>query len=302
MTNLSPTEYSACTLCPRKCRVDRYHSRGFCGEGASLRVARAALHPWEEPCLTGKNGSGTVFFSGCGLKCLYCQNHEIAIGSRGREITIPRLAEIFTELQAKGAANINLVTATQFLPSILPALRMAKERGLSLPVVYNSGGYESVETLKMLDGYVDIYLPDFKYMSSELSRRFSHAPDYPQIATAAIDEMLCQTGKPMFDGNGQMKRGVIVRHLVLPSHTDDSENVLRFLHERYGDRIYISIMNQYTPCIKNSDFPELSRKLTTYEYEKITKFAASIGVQNGFIQYGETAEASFIPPFDETGI
>lgn len=302
MTPFSFDEYGTCTLCPRNCKADRVHSHGYCGVGAELRIARAALHPWEEPCLVGENGSGAVFFSGCGLKCIYCQNHEIALGEHGREITVTRLCDIFTELQEKGAANINLVTATQFLPAVTAALDMAKKKGLTLPVVYNSGGYEKVDTLRRLEGYVDIYLPDFKYMSAELAKNFSNAPDYSEVATAAIDEMLRQVGDPIVDGRGTMRRGVIVRHLVLPSHTDDSIQVLRFLHEHYGDRIFISIMNQYTPCIHSAKHPELSRNLTTYEYEKVTSFAVSIGIRKGFLQSGETAKESFIPPFDESGV
>lgn len=302
MTDEFSLLYSHCTLCPRRCGTDRRSTPGMCGESAVLHVARAALHFWEEPCLSGESGSGTVFFSGCGLRCLYCQNHSIAHQSHGKIIGPERLCEIFLELEAAGAANINLVTAVQFVPHVIHAIDGARKQGLAIPVVYNSGGYENVETLRMLEGYIDIYLPDFKYFDSSLADRFSHAPNYPKIAEKAIDEMLRQTGAPLFHTNGMMKKGVIVRHLVLPGHTDDSINILRLLNRKYGDSIYISIMNQYTPCGNFPDNPELSRKLTTYEYQKVIRFARSIGIQNGYIQSGETAKESFIPDFDNTGI
>ena len=299
---MTDSVYSHCTLCPRRCGIDRRSTAGFCGESDKLRVARAALHFWEEPCLSGTAGSGTVFFSGCGLKCVYCQNSSIAHRNRGKDIDAGRLCEIFLELERQGAANINLVTGAQFVPHIAEALAMSRVRGLRIPVVYNSGGYEAIETLRMLEGHIDIYLPDFKYHDPKLAERLSHAADYPEAAEAAIDEMLRQTGDAVFDKNGMMTRGVIVRHLVLPGHTDDSIKVLRRLHHRYGDRIYISIMNQYTPCGSFPASPELSRKLTTYEYNKVVDFAQSLGIRNGFIQSGGTAAESFIPDFDFTGI
>lgn len=294
--------YEYCQLCPRNCRIDRTKRVGFCGETNTLRVARASLHMWEEPPLSGANGSGTVFFSGCNLGCIFCQNHQIAHEHRGKEITAERLAEIFLELQEKNAANINLVTAVHFVPHIIKALDLAKEKGLSLPVVYNSSGYESAETLRLLRGYIDIYLPDYKYRSPELAFAFSKAKDYPEVAEKALAEMFSQVGKPQFDENGMMKRGMIVRHLVLPKHTDDSMAVLRYLHETYGEDIYISIMSQYTPCRKFTEYPELSRKLTTYEYQKVVKFAEEIGIQNGFLQSGAAAMESFIPDFDGRGV
>ncbi|MBQ8495945.1 MAG: radical SAM protein [Clostridia bacterium] len=295
-------QYEICKLCPRGCGIDRNRKTGFCGESAVLRVARASLHMWEEPPLSGEVGSGTVFFSGCNLGCIFCQNHQIAHEHRGKEITTERLFEIFLELQAKGAANINLVTAVHFIPHVIKALDIAKEKGLSLPIVYNSGGYESAASLRLLKGYIDIYLPDYKYRSSILAERFSKAKNYPEVAEKALAEMFSQVGEPVFDENGMMKKGMIVRHLVLPKHTDDSMAVLQYLHETYGDSIYISIMNQYTPCRKFPEYPELSRKLTTYEYRKVVKFAESIGIRNGFLQSGETAKESFIPDFDEQGV
>ncbi len=294
--------YQNCHLCPRACGVDRNERRGFCGESATLRAARASLHMWEEPPLSGKTGSGTVFFSGCNLGCVFCQNSEIAHENKGVDISPERLAEIFLELQEKGAANINLVTAVHFTPHIILALDNAKAQGLHIPVVYNSSGYESVETLRRLDGYIDVYLPDYKYRDPSFAKSLSRAADYPKVAEKAISEMVSQIGECKFDENGMMQRGVIVRHLVLPKHTDDSMAVLGYLHETYGDRIYISIMNQYTPMRKFEKYPELSRKLTTYEYEKVVKFAQKIGIRNGFLQSGEAAKESFIPSFDGRGI
>ena len=265
--------YQNCTLCPRKCGVDRENARGICGESNILRVARASLHMWEEPCLSGDVGSGTVFFTGCNLGCIYCQNYNITHEHHGKEITTERLAEIFLELQEKGAANINLVTAVHFTPHIIQALDIARKNGLKLPIVYNSSGYERPETLKMLDGYIDIYLPDYKYFDPVLAKKFSFAPDYPSVVREALREMFRQVGTPVFDADGMMKKGMIVRHLVLPAHTADSMNVLSDLHEAFGDDIYISIMSQYTPCRTFEDTPELSRKLTRYEYKKVTDFA-----------------------------
>ncbi|MBR7161526.1 MAG: radical SAM protein [Clostridia bacterium] len=291
-------EYRHCKLCPRACGADRRNGKGFCGESDVLRAARASLHMWEEPPISGKNGSGTVFFSGCNLGCVFCQNHEIAHDHKGKEITPAQLAEIFLALQQKGAANINLVTAVHFVPHVIRALDTAKALGLSIPVVYNSSGYESEETLRMLRGYIDVYLPDYKYRSPILAERFSKARNYPEVAERALAEMVSQTGRCTFDENGMIRKGVIVRHLVLPGHTDDSMAVLEYLHSTYGDGIYISIMNQYTPMRKFEDYPELSRKLTSYEYGKVVKFAQKIGIRNGFLQSGETAKESFIPSFD----
>ena len=291
-------KYLNCKLCPRRCGVNRSEKNGFCGETEKLHVARASLHMWEEPPISGKNGSGTVFFSGCNLGCVFCQNHEIAHEHKGKEISPEQLAEIFLTLQKMGAANINLVTAVHFIPHVIRALDLAKENGLSIPTVYNSSGYESEETLRLLRGYIDVYLPDYKYRSHLLAERFSRAKDYPEIAECALREMVLQTGPCVFDENGMIKKGVIVRHLVLPAHTDDSMAVLEYLYKTYGDSIYISIMNQYTPMRKYEAYPELSRKLTSYEYGKVIKFAEKLGIKNGFLQSGETAKESFIPSFD----
>lgn len=288
-----------CNLCPRHCNVDRLNGqKGYCQETALLRAARASLHMWEEPCISKDTGSGTVFFSGCSLRCVFCQNHDIAVGNVGKEISTKRLSEIFLNLQTKGAANINLVTPTHFIPQIITALNIAKSNGLALPIIYNSSGYEEVASLKLLEGLIDLWLPDMKYMSSDLSRKYSHAPDYFSCASKALDEMVRQSK----DTNLESCHGVIVRHLILPGCIKDSKNIIKYLHETYGNRIYISIMNQYTPLSHISAYPELNRRITNREYEEVIDYALSIGVENGFIQEGKTASESFIPSFDYEGI
>ena len=294
---------SDCCLCPRQCHADRREGElGFCRSGADITAARASLHMWEEPCISGCCGSGTVFFSGCNLRCIFCQNHEIALGKKGHALSPKQLADTFLRLQEKGAHNINLVTPTHFVPLIREALLISKESGLTLPIVYNTGSYEYAETLHLLDGLIDIYLPDLKYYASDLSMRYSRAADYFPIACDAIAEMFAQTGSAVFDPQtGLMKKGMIVRHLVLPGQTKDSKKILRYLHETYGDRIYISIMNQFTPLPQAAHIPELNRRVTKEEYERVLTFASRIGITNGFIQDGDTAEESFIPPFDAEG-
>lgn len=295
-----------CTLCPRNCAADRENGEiGICGQTNELKVARAALHFWEEPCISGTQGSGTVFFSGCSLHCIYCQNQDIANGTAGKVISEERLSEIFLELQGKGAHNINLVTPGHFIPQIIRALELAKKNGLGLPVVYNTSSYEHVETIKMLEGIVDIYLPDLKYISEELSGRYSHARDYSKRAKAAIAEMVRQTGQAVFFGEteeGVMRKGTIVRHLILPGCIEDSKEVVRYLYETYGDAVYISIMNQFTPLSQLNEYPQLNRKITEEEYDEVVDYAISLGVENGFIQEGETAEESFIPEFNGEGV
>lgn len=305
MTPEKITSYmSDCTLCPRRCHANRAAGQtGFCGQTAQLRAARAALHFWEEPCISGDCGSGTVFFSGCSLQCIFCQNHEIALGESGKVISVERLSQIFLELQDKGAANINLVTAGHFIPQICRALELSKEDGLSIPIVYNTGSYEEAASLRLLEGLIDIWLPDLKYFSSDLSARYSSAPDYFQAATAAIAEMFRQTPAVVFDSKtGLMQRGIIVRHLMLPDQAADSKKILRYLHTTYGDAIYISIMNQYTPLAGVSEIPELNRKVAPEEYRRVLDFADRIGIENGFMQEDGTAAESFIPPFDYEGV
>ncbi len=295
-----------CTLCPRNCFVNRkLGEKGICGQSSTLKVARAALHFWEEPCISGEKGSGAVFFSGCALHCVFCQNQEIANGSVGKEISKERLSEIFLELQEKGANNINLVTPGHFVPQIVPAIERARNQGLNLPIVYNTSSYENVDTIRKLEGIVDIYLPDFKYMSSSLSEKYSHAPDYSEVAKKVVAEMVRQTGAASFyekEGQELMQRGVIVRHLILPGCMEDSKNIIRYLHDAYGDTIYLSIMNQFTPLKNVEKYPELNRKLTEDEYDEVVDFAIDLGVENGFIQEGETAEESFIPDFNCEGV
>lgn len=319
-SRLSKTEiqqYSNCHLCPRNCGINRLKGeRGFCGMGPFPVVARAALHDWEEPCISGKKGSGTVFFSGCNLKCVFCQNREISRGQAGKEITVDRLCEIFLELQEKGANNINLVTGVQFIPSIVSALNRAKEKGLAVPVIYNCGGYESAGALKLLEGLVNIYLPDFKYFDSASAAGYSHAEDYPERAKEALGEMFRQTGEPVFNSEGIIQKGIIVRHLLLPGKRKEAEKVLAYLYEKYGDKIYFSIMNQYTPMKdlgtedfgkgengpEQRDYKNLYRKVTAYEYDKTIEYALSLGICKGYMQKGKTAEESFIPPFDLEGV
>lgn len=292
-----------CILCPRECRINREDGkRGYCGMDSKIYAARAALHMWEEPCISGEKGSGAVFFSGCGLRCIFCQNREIAIGKDGKEISVEKLGGIFIHLEKQGAANINLVTGAHYVPQIIEALKIAKEKGLSVPIVYNSSGYEKIETLKLLEGYVDVYLPDFKYMEGSLAEDFSNAPDYPERAKAAIEEMVRQTGNCVFNEDGYIEKGTIVRHLILPGHTVNSKKVLEYLHSTYGNKIFISIMNQYTPVYEQKKYTELNRKVTEREYKKVLDYALEIGLENGFWQTGDTAKESFIPAFDYEGL
>lgn len=296
-----------CSVCPRKCHVNRNAGqRGYCGQAAVLKAARAALHMWEEPCISGVKGSGAVFFSGCNVRCVFCQNDQIAQGQSGIEISAGRFVEILLELQEQGAANINLVTPTHFIPQIIYGIEYAKVQGLTIPVVYNSSGYESVDMLKRLEGLIDIYLPDMKYARTETAVKYSKAPDYVMVSRAALQEMVRQTSAPVFDGDGMLQKGVIVRHLLLPGHVTEAKEVLDYLYQTYGDLIYISIMNQYTPLLSMrgiaSVYPELNRRVTKREYDKVVDHALEIGVQNAFVQEGKTAEESFIPDFDGKGI
>lgn len=292
-----------CILCPRECGADRAnHEIGICGvSGCEIMGARAALHMWEEPCISGDKGSGTVFFSGCPLRCIYCQNYEIAQAQVGSSISKERLAEIFLELQEKDAENINLVTPTHYTPEIVYAVKKAREKGLTIPIVYNCSGYEKVETLKTLEGIVDIYLTDFKYMDETIALRYSKAKNYPTIAMAALEEMVRQCEKAEFDERGMMKKGVIVRHLLLPGYLKNAKDVVQYVYEKYGDRVFLSLMNQYTPLPQVEVYPELNRFVTEEEYDEFVDFAIELGVENGFIQEGETAKESFIPSFDFEG-
>ena len=302
--NGADTYMSDCTLCPRRCHVNRQAGQtGYCRETSKLAVARAALHMWEETCISGKNGSGAVFFSGCNMRCVFCQNYNISGAKTGKLISAERLAEIFLELKEQGAHNINLVTPTHYVPQIAEALDTAKRKGLNIPIVYNTSGYECKETLRMLEGYVDVYLPDFKYWDEEIDRRLSHAPDYTVHAKQALEEMVRQTGGIEIDKkSGLIKRGVIVRHLVLPGHVKDSKEIISYLHGTYGNQIMISIMNQYTPMPQAEGLEQLGRRVTKKEYKKVVDHALEIGVENGYVQEGGTASESFIPEFDGEGV
>lgn len=297
-------DYSFCTLCPRMCGADRHTGTGFCGLGDSLKIARAALHQWEEPCISGKNGSGTVFFSGCTLKCVYCQNYSLSHENFGKEISVLRLSEIFLELQEKGAHNINLVTATQYLPSVLPALDKVKNR-LKIPVIYNCGGYERTDTLKELEGYIDIYLPDLKYYDNRLSEKYSGASDYFEKASNAVKEMIRQTGGLTWNREdpGLLSKGVIIRHMVLPGAKEDSIRLLRWIQDSLPkDSFLVSIMSQYTPFYQSARFPEINRRITTYEYEKVLDTALELGLTSGYRQQKSSAKEEYTPPFDLSGV
>lgn len=296
-------KYENCLLCPRKCGINRRTGQtGVCGVSSEIKVARAALHYWEEPCISGKRGSGAVFFSGCSLHCVFCQNREISDGKEGKVISKERLSDIFIELADKGANNINLVTPGQYIPDIVWAVNDAKSRGMKLPIIYNTSGYENMTELKLLEGIVDVYLPDFKYMDSTLSARYSRAKDYPSVAKQALSEMVRQQPDVVIDdATGLIQKGVIVRQLLLPGHVNDAKAVLKYLYDTYRDHVYISMMSQFTP-IALKDYPEINRTVTKREYERLVNYALEIGITNAFIQEGDVAKDSFIPAFDCEGV
>lgn len=297
-------KYEDCLLCPRKCGINRSTGQtGVCGVSSEIKVARAALHYWEEPCISGKKGSGAVFFSGCSLHCVFCQNREISDGKEGKVISKERLSDIFMELVDKGANNINLVTpGRQYIPDIVWAVNDAKSRGMKLPIIYNTSGYENVTELRLLEGIVDVYLPDFKYMDSTLSAMYSRAKDYPSVAKQALSEMVRQQPDVVIDdATGLIQKGVIVRQLLLPGHVNDAKAVLKYLYDTYHDHVYISMMSQFTP-IALKDYPEINRTVTRREYERLVDYALEIGITNAFIQEGDVAKDSFIPAFDCEGV
>lgn len=296
-------KYENCLLCPRKCGINRRTGQtGVCGVSSEIKVARAALHYWEEPCISGKRGSGAVFFSGCSLHCVFCQNREISDGKAGKVISKERLSDIFMELADKGANNINLVTPGQYIPDIVWAVNNAKSRGMKLPIIYNTSGYENVTELKLLEDIVDVYLPDFKYMDSTLSAMYSRAKDYPSVAKQALSEMVRQLPDVVIDdATGLIQKGVIVRQLLLPGHVNDAKAVLKYLYDTYHDHVYISMMSQFTP-IALKDYPEINRTVTRREYERLVDYALEIGITNAFIQEGDVAKDSFIPAFDCEGV
>lgn len=288
-----------CTLCPRNCGAERTaeSGAGVCRMGTQPKIARAALHMWEEPCISGTRGSGAVFFSGCGLRCVFCQNEAISQQGEGKIVTPERLAEIFRELEAQGAHNINLVTAAHFVPAVLEALNLYRP---NIPIVYNSSGYESIETLRMLSGVVDIYLPDYKYIDSNMAAMLSGARDYPEVAFAAIAEMIRQTGAPVYDENGMMQRGTLIRHLVLPGLTGDSMKILTRIRDEFPG-IPVSLMGQYTPCGRALSIPGMDRKIKKKEYARVLAHMEAIGL-DGYRQELGSADGAFIPSFDETGV
>ena len=294
--------YENCSLCPRNCHVNRYHASGFCHSSHEIQAARAALHPWEEPCISGTRGSGTVFFSGCTLRCCFCQNYSISSEGFGKKLSVKRLSEIFLELQDAGAHNINLVTATQYIPSILQALDAVSPQ-LRIPVVYNCGGYEKPETLELLKGYVDIYLPDLKYFSSQLSRKYSRAADYFPVASKAISCMIQQVGPPVFDENKILQKGVIIRHMVLPGCRKDSSLLLHWLKDTLPEGSFLlSLLSQFTPFYKSSEYPELNRRITSFEYNRVLEEAISLGLTDGFMQEKSSAKEEYTPPFNLEGL
>lgn len=293
--------YQKCMLCPRKCMVNRYSEKGFCNLDNKIRIALAKPFFYEEPPISGTNGSGTIFFSGCNLKCCFCQNMEISKYNKGQVISITRLAEIMIELQEKHVHNINLVTPTMYIPSIIKAIKKAKKMGLNIPIVYNSSGYENPDMIKLLNGYIDVYLPDFKYFNEEIAMKYSKAKDYLLNAKLSIDEMIKQTGPCIFDNNGLIKKGTIVRHLMLPGMIDDTKKLLSYLYKTYHDNIYISIMNQYTPN-KYVTFNELKKPVTESEYNEVIDYAISLGINNAFCQVGDTVSESFVPNWNYEGV
>lgn len=295
-------EMTECRLCPRQCGVERSKRTGYCGVSDRVKLARAALHFWEEPCISGERGSGTVFFSGCALKCVFCQNYQLSAGHFGKEVSIQRLAEIFLELQQQGAHNINLVTGGHYVPQIVQALELVR-KDLKIPVVYNSSGYETVKTLRQLKGYVDIYLPDLKYYSPERSARYSNARDYFAVASQAVQEMFSQVGPVQFDEQGMLQKGVVVRHMVMPNGVEDTMDILTWIAEYLPlDDILVSVMSQYTPFYKSADYPEINRRLTQEEYDRVLDWMECMGIEQGFVQELSSAKEEYTPDFSLQGV
>lgn len=292
-----------CNLCMRNCNVNRNKGvKGLCNSTNNIRIARAALHFWEEPCISGENGSGTVFFSNCNLRCVFCQNYEISNEGFGKEITVDRLADIFIELQEKGANNINLVTPTHFVPQIIEALKIAKNNGLDLPIVYNTNSIDTLDTIKALNGYIDVYLPDFKYFEDKYSMKYSKIKGYSKNVIDVIDEMIKQVGAPKFNKDGIIEKGVIVRHLLLPGLLFDSKKVVDAIYNNFGDNVYISLMNQYTPMHNAKMYPEINKSINEKTYDVLIDYALSIGIKNGFIQESGTNSKEFVPDFNNEGV
>ena len=292
-----------CQICPRDCKVNRLlGNKGYCKCDDKIKVALVSIHDYEEPCISGKNGSGTVFFSNCNLNCVFCQNYEISQEGKGKEVTIERLAEIFIEQQSRGVNNINLVTPTMYVYQIIEAIKIAREKGLKIPIIYNSNGYENVETIKLLEGYIDVYLPDLKYYSDLVSVKYSKAPHYFEIAKEAIKEMLRQVGNPVFNDEGIIQKGVIIRHLVLPNHIQNTKNILKWIKENLDEGVYVSVMAQYFPTYKAKEIEGLDRKLTNKEYKEVEKYLYSLDIENGYMQDLGKHEEEFVPCFDYRNI
>lgn len=292
---------NSCTLCPHNCKVNRLEGKkGRCKCDNTLKIALASLHMFEEPCISGINGSGTVFFTNCNLNCIYCQNYEISQGGKGKEITIQTLADIFIKQQEKGAHNINLVTPTMYVYQIIEAIKLARKNGLKIPIIYNSNGYENVETIKMLNGYIDVYLPDLKYYTNELSKKYSNVDNYFEVATNAIKEMYSQVGNAVFDDNEIIQKGVIIRHLVLPNHIQNTKNILKWINENLPKDIYVSVMAQYFPTYKAKNDSLINRKLNKKEYKEVLNYLYSLDLQNGYIQELGSHEEEYVPNFNLT--
>ena len=300
MENLSLLK--SCYLCPRKCAINRLNGiLGYCNAGLNVRVAKAMLHTWEEPCISTGKGSGTVFFSNCNLSCVFCQNYDISQGHKGMDISIDRLVDIYLELQDKGASNINLVSPTHYVPQIIESLSLAKGKGLKLPIIYNSNGYENVKTLRYLNGYIDIYLPDIKYYSNKFAVKYSNVKDYFKHASSAVLEMFSQVGSPVFEGNA-IKRGLIIRHLLLPGLLSESKKILDWITESLPKSVYVSLMSQYTPVYKAGSFPEINRKVSQKSYEWLVDYFLSLGLENGFMQEMDSADTIYTPEFNFDGV
>ncbi len=292
-------ELDECKICPHKCKINRNEGKtGRCRAGKNVKIALASIHNYEEPCISGNNGSGTVFFSNCNLNCIYCQNYEISQLGKGKEITVEHLAEIFINQQNKNVNNINLVTPTMYVPQIIEAIKIARKNGLNIPIIYNSNGYENVETIKMLDGYIDVYLPDLKYYSNEISKKYSNVDNYFETAVAAIKEMQKQVGNPVFDENGIIKKGVIIRHLILPNHILNTKNILRYIKENFDEDTYISVMAQYFPTYKAKENDKINRKITKKEYKEVEEYLYCLNLKNGYIQELGDHEEEYVPTFD----
>ncbi|MCH5138900.1 radical SAM protein [Clostridiaceae bacterium UIB06] len=294
---------NGCKLCPRNCGVNRLEGNvGFCKSGKNVKVARVSLHQWEEPCISGANGSGTIFFSNCNLQCSFCQNYKISTEGIGKEISIERLSEIFLEQQQRGAHNINLVTPTHYVPQIIEALKIAKSKGLSLPIIYNTNSYENIQTLKSLEGYIDVYLPDLKYFDDKYSCRYSNSPNYFNHATKAIEEMFSQVGEFKINSKGLIEKGVIIRHLMLPGLLFDSKKIIDYIYNTFGNSVYLSLMNQYTPMPQINKHTEINKPLNQKHYDSLINYCITLGIKNAFIQEDDTCSESFIPDFDLTGV